>query len=104
MQMTDTEIMNDLVMLEQLEHRKRLQDSKQRKAKKKNDDRRIFIVGKILLDVFPEFLNLHPQKSAEEDEAEFTPLKKFLSVLAADKGLVKCLKAKAGISSSENSI
>ncbi|MDE6760389.1 MAG: hypothetical protein K2J90_06830 [Lachnospiraceae bacterium] len=104
MRVTNTDIINDFETLEQLEHRKQLQDSKKRKAEKKNDERRIFIVGKILLDVFPEFLNLHPQKSAEENEVEFIPLKDFLSALAADKSLVRCLKAKAGMSSLENSI
>lgn len=102
MQMADRQIKNDLENLEQLEHRKQLQDSKNRKAKQKKDERRIFIVGRIFLTVFPEFLHLHPQKSVEENEYEFAPLKDFLSVLAADKELVSCLKARAAMITSEN--
>ena len=102
MEMIDQRIKNEMEKLEQLERRKRLQDSKKRKIKQKNDERRIFIVGKILLDIFPEFLELHPQKSIEMNEHEFAPLKNFLSVLAADKELVSCLKAKAAMITSEN--
>lgn len=104
MQMIDQQIENDLEKLEQLEHRKQLQDSKKRKAKQKKDESRIFIVGRIFLDIFPEFLYLYPQKSAEENEHEFAPLKDFLSILAADKELVRCLKAKAAMITSENNI
>lgn len=104
MQVIDWQIENELKKLEQLEHRKQLQDSKKMKAKQKNDVSRIFIVGRMFLDIFPEFLNLHPQKSIEENEHEFDPLKNFLSVLAADKELVECLKAKAAMLTSENNI
>ena len=104
MQMIDQQIENDLEKLEQLERRKQLQDSKKRKAKQKNDERRIFIVGRIFLTAFPEFLNLHPQKSVEEDEYEFAPLKDFLAVLAADVELVSYLKAKVAMITSENRI
>lgn len=104
MQMIEQQIENDLKKLEQLEHCKQLQDSKKRKAKQKNDESRIFIVGRIFLDIFPEFLNLHPQKSVEENEHEFAPLKDFLSILAGDKELVNCLKSKAAMLISESDI
>lgn len=104
MQMIDQQIEDELKKLEQLERRKQLQDSKRRKAEKKNDERRIFIVGRIFLDIFPEFLNLYSQKSVEENEHEFAPLKDFLSIIADDKKLVNCLKARAAMRISENSI
>lgn len=104
MQMIDWQIEDDLKKLEQLEHCKQLQDSKRRKAKQKNDESRIFIVGRMFLDIFPEFLSLHPQKSVEENEHEFAPLKDFLSIIADDKELVNCLKVKVAMRISENSI
>lgn len=104
MRMIDQQIEDDLKKLEQLERRKQLQDSKKRKAKQKNDERRIFIVGRIFLEIFPEFLNLHPQKSVEENGHEFAPLKNFLTILADDKELVNCLKVKATMLVSENDI
>ena len=104
MQMIDRQIENELKKLEQLERRKQLQDSKKKYAKQKNDERRIFTVGRIFLDAFPEFLDLHPQKSVEDDEHEFAPLKDFLNILAANKELVNCLKAKAAMITSENKI
>ena len=86
---------DDLKKLEQLERCKRLQDNRKKKAKEKNDERRNFIVGKIFLSFFPEFMCLQPQKSNGENEQEFAPLINFLFVLTADEELVSIIKAKA---------
>ena len=88
-------IIDDINRIEQLERRKRLQDNRKKTSKEKSDERRNFIVGKIFLTFFPEFLCLQPQKTSAENEPEFAPLINFLSVLATDEELISTLKATA---------
>jgi len=66
----NSQLFEDIKKLEQLEHRKQLQDNRARKLKEKNDERRKSIIGQIFLDFFPEFLELHPQKTRMENEYE----------------------------------
>ena len=89
------QLKDELEQLKQLKRLKQLQNSKAQTDRKKSTERRKFIVGKIFLDAFPEYLDLHPQKSVEEDALEFAPLINFLSVLSANKELVNFLKCEA---------
>lgn len=79
----DGQIKADMEKLEQLEHRKRLRNNKAKKDKERMDERRKFIVGRIFLDAFPEFMNLQPKNSVEENDLEFAPLVNFLTTLSA---------------------
>jgi len=88
-------IRDDLEKLEQLERRKLLQDKKKQQENKQLNERRKFIVGKIFLDAFPEYLQLMPQKDSEDNEREFAPLKNFLTALAREKRLLLVLKENA---------
>lgn len=77
--------------LEQLEKREQLRSNKAKSARQKLDQRRSAIVGEIFLEIFPEFLNLKPQQTQQDNEREFRPLRDFLSNVAADRGPPKAM-------------
>ena len=76
---------------EQNEKAQRLADKADRERKEKEDNHRKFIVGGLVLDVFPELLNITPG-TQDENEIRFHDLKLFLSALAADPDLIKAVK------------
>lgn len=72
----------------------RLEEKRVRDLKKKEDDRRKFIVGSFVIDAFPELLNITPGTTAE-NEVRFQSLKQILSELATTPELMEELKEKA---------
>lgn len=76
---------------EQNEKAQRLAEKADRERKEKEDNRRKFIVGGLVLDAFPELLNITPGTQAE-NEIRFQDLKQFLATLAAAPDLVKAVK------------
>lgn len=78
--------------LRQLKNQKRLTDASNKQKARNTDSRRKFIVGAMLLDMFPEYKQLQPQKSKKEDAIEFEPLIKFFSTVANNKELIKTLE------------
>ena len=76
---------------EQNEKAQRLADKADRERKEKEDNHRKFIVGGLVLDAFPELLNITPGTQAE-NEIRFQDLKQFLADLAAAPGLIKAVK------------
>jgi hypothetical protein len=78
--------------LEQLKRQKRAREQRENEKLRAIETRRKIIAGSIFLDAFPEFEELMPQKSNEQNDIEFLPLKNFLTALASDKELVNRLK------------
>lgn len=73
-----------LMQLEQLERRERLRVNREKSDRKKINDRRCFIVGKIFLEIFPEFLKLQLKLDEQDNEREFRALRDFLSAIVAE--------------------
>ena len=67
---------------EQLEQRNILVENQAREAKKKSDNRRLFIVGELFCKHFPIAQEITPGRSAEEDHLNFEYLDQFMEVLA----------------------
>ena len=76
-----------------LKQQKRIEERKEREAKKKKDQRRNYIIGELVSKYFPEVLNLEPGTKAE-NTITFEPLEVFLSVLSSEQILMKQLKEK----------
>lgn len=74
-----------------LEQLRRAEQRKKREAEKKKSQHRNLIIGEMVSNHFPEVTKLEPG-TKEENLATFKPLESFLSVLSADKELVKQLK------------
>ena len=74
-----------------LEHQRRVEERREREAKKKKDQRRNYIVGEMVVKHFPAISRFEPGTKAE-NAVEFEPLETFLSMLAADQELVERLK------------
>lgn len=79
----DDYISQGLERVRQLECRNRLKNQQAKKAAEAADLRRQIIVGSIFLEYFPDFKDLQPRSSSEEDEREFAPLRKFLASLVS---------------------
>lgn len=75
----------ELRQLEQRERLERLRVNREKSSRKKRNDRRCFIVGEIFLEIFPEFLRLQPQLTAQDNEREFRVVRDFLSAVAAGR-------------------
>ena len=69
----------------------RLAEKADRERKEKEDNHRKFIVGGLVLDSFPELLNITPG-TQDENEIRFQNLKQFLADLAAAPDLIKAVK------------
>lgn len=78
---------------EQNEKAQRLAERADRKQKEKENNHRKFIVGGLVLDAFPELLNITPG-TQDENEIRFQNLKQFLTALAAAPDLIKAVKAR----------
>ena len=80
---------------EKLEKLKRQDNARKKREQEKQraiDTRRKIIAGAILIDVFPQFGSLQPQKNNEQNYIEFAPLANFLKCIADDKELVARLE------------
>lgn len=67
---------------EQLRQQKILTENQAREAKKKLDNRRLFIIGELFCKHFPIAQEITPGKSAEEDRINFEHLDQFMEALA----------------------
>ena len=67
---------------EQLKQQRVLAENQAREAKRKTDDRRLFIVGKLFCKHFPIALEITPGRSVEEDRINFECLDNFMEALA----------------------
>jgi len=74
----------------------RLAEKADRERKEKEDNHRKFIVGGLVLDAFPELLNITPGTQAE-NEIRFQNLKQFLMTLAEAPDLVKAVKERKSV-------
>lgn len=78
---------------EQNEKAQRLAEKADRERKEKEDNHRKFIVGGLVLDAFPELMNITPG-TQDENEVLFQELKQFLADLAAAPDLIKAVKGR----------
>lgn len=69
----------------------RLFEKAERELKEKEDNRRKFIVGSLVIDAFPELLNITPGTQIEND-TRFKDLKQFLLYLASSPELIKAVR------------
>jgi len=92
----DERIAREKQKLEQLQRQKRAQEQREKQKTRAVDTRRKIIAGAILLDIFPQFAGLQPQKNNAENNVEFAPLAQFLLCLADKKDLVAQLEREAG--------
>lgn len=76
--------------------KRRLEEKRVRDLKNKEDNRRKYVVGGLVIDAFPELLNIAPGTKAE-NEVRFQSLKQVLSVMAATPELIEKLKEKASL-------
>ena len=67
---------------EQRKQRNILAENQAREAKKKSDNRRLFIVGELFCKHFPIAQEITPGRSAEEDHLNFEYLDQFMEALA----------------------
>lgn len=67
---------------DQLKKREILAENQAREAKKKSDDRRLFIIGKLFCKHFPIALEITPGRSVEEERLNFERLDNFIEALA----------------------
>ena len=68
----------------QLKRQKKEQEIRERKQQEAINTRRKIIVGGIVEKYFPYVLELQPRRTDAENEIEFAPMEKILSVLVAD--------------------
>lgn len=66
----------------QLKQQKVLTENQAREAKKKLDNRRLFIIGELFCKHFPIALEITPGRSVEEDSLNFEYLDNFMEALA----------------------
>ena len=76
------EIQNDI---ESLKEKLRQGQRDLRKAKKKQDQRRNYIVGEIVIKHFPELKEIIPGMNKEENDEKFDWFDKFLQSVAEDE-------------------
>lgn len=81
--------------LEQLQRRKRAQGQHEKECRRKDNERRKYIIGAMISQYFPEVENFQPRRTNAENDVEFAPLANFLSQLAADREYVTQLKERA---------
>lgn len=74
-----------------IEQQKRLELKKERDEKRKQDQRRNYIIGELVTKYFPEVIKFE-QGTKIENTVTFEPLETFLSELAADQELMKILR------------
>lgn len=67
---------------EQRKQREILVGNRAREAKRKLDDRRLFIIGELFCKHFPIALEITPGRSSEEDRLNFECLDNFIGTLA----------------------
>ena len=80
------QIKRDEEKLEQKKRRRRAQIQKEKEKSEAVNTRRKIIAGAILLDIFPQFQTLTPQRTNAETYKEFAPLAEFLkSIKEAEK-------------------
>ena len=91
----DERIAKEVEKLEQLKRQKRAHEAREKKKERAADTRQKIVAGAILLDIFPEYKNLVPQRNNADNNKEFEPLARFLSALAVRKDLVAQLQAEA---------
>ncbi len=91
----DERIKKEQEKLEQLKRQKRARQQRDKKKERKTDTRRKILTGAILLDIFPQFQVLKPQKNNAENIIEFAPLANFLICLAEKKEWVAQLEKEA---------
>ena len=91
----DERIARDAEKLQKLKRQKQAQLQRERQKERAIDTRRKIIAGAILLDVFPRFHQLQPQKNNAENHKEFAPLANFLKCLADNKVWVLRLEIQA---------
>ena len=71
-----------------LERQRRVEQRKEREIKKKQNQRRNYIIGELVTKYFPETLKFEPG-TKDENIVIFEPLEVYLSVLAANKELLQ---------------
>lgn len=74
----------------------RLAEKADRERKEKEDKRRQFVVGGLVLDAFPELLNITPGTQTE-NEIRFQNLKQFLADLTAAPDLIKAVRERKSL-------
>lgn len=67
---------------EQLRQQKILTENQAREAKKKLDNRRLFIIGELFCKHFPIAQEIVPGRSTEEDRLNFEHLDQFMEALS----------------------
>ncbi len=74
----DERIKKEKEKLKQLKRQKRTFEQREKQKQRAVDTRRKIIAGAILLDIFPQFMELQPKRNNEENFTEFAPLADFL--------------------------
>jgi hypothetical protein len=91
----DERIARETIKLEQLKRQKRAQEAREKQKERATETRRKIILGGIVIKYFPQFEELQPQKTNEENNKEFESFANFLACLAEKKDLVAQLKKEA---------
>lgn len=77
------------------EHKQRAANREARKSQEKQAQRRSYIIGRLVIEYFPELLDIEPSRSEDENRARFSHVEDFLQVLSSDYDLVQELKKRA---------
>jgi hypothetical protein len=91
----DERIARETIKLEQLKRQKRAQKAREKEKIRATETRRKIILGGIVIKYFPQFEELQPQKTNEENLIEFAPLSNFLKCLAEKKEWILQLEKEA---------
>lgn len=79
---TEERLVQALKKEEQLKQREILTENRTREAKKKLDNRRLFVIGEMFCRHFPIAREITPGRSDEEDRLNFEHLDNFMEALA----------------------
>jgi len=75
-----------------LEKQRRVERRREREELRKKNDRRNYILGRLVSKHLPEVLQLVPHRKNEDNNVEFKPFEEFLTELAKDGELVEMLR------------
>ena len=81
---------------EQLKRREYAEERKELIAKKKLDDRRNFVIGKMICDYFPEIMDCVPRMSwKNEDDPILKSFENILKLISSDTELLNDIRSRA---------
>lgn len=87
---------NANMKIEKASHQQRLEQKAARDRKKKEDNRRKFVLGSLVLQYFPKLNDIDIGKTTAEDIKNFGQVKTCLALLANEHELVHKLWERAG--------